>query len=140
MAKKVTKVLKLLIPAGAATPAPPIGPTLAPYGISTQQFCQEFNERTRENNGVLTPVVLTIFEDRTFAFITKTPPTSELIRREIKISKGSPKPNTQKVGKITQDQIKKIAEAKMVDLNTTDLDQASKIVAGTARQMGVDIV
>ncbi len=140
MAKKVTKVLKLLIPAGAATPAPPIGPTLAPYGISTQQFCQEFNERTRENNGVLTPVVLTIFEDRTFAFITKTPPTSELIRREIKISKGSAKPNTQKVGKITQDQIKKIAEAKMVDLNTTDLDQASKIVAGTARQMGVDLV
>ncbi|HRI05479.1 MAG TPA: 50S ribosomal protein L11 [Candidatus Dojkabacteria bacterium] len=140
MAKKVTKVLKLLIPAGAATPAPPIGPTLAPYGISTQQFCQEFNEKTRENNGVLTPVVLSIYEDRTFSFITKTPPTSELIRREIKISKGSPKPNLQKVGKISMDQIKKIAETKLVDLNTKDIDQAAKIVEGTARQMGVEVI
>ncbi|MBI2356651.1 50S ribosomal protein L11 [Candidatus Dojkabacteria bacterium] len=140
MAKKVTKVLKLLIPAGAATPAPPIGPTLAPYGISTQQFCQEFNEKTRENNGVLTPVVLTIYEDRTFTFITKTPPTSELIRREIKIPKGSASPNLQKVGKITKDQVKKIAEAKMIDLNTTNLDQAVKIIEGTARQMGVEVI
>lgn len=140
MAKKITKVLKLLIPAGAATPAPPIGPTLAPYGISTQQFCLEFNEKTRENNGVLTPVVLSIYEDRTFSFITKTPPTSELIRREIKISKGSPKPNLQKVGKMTMDQVKKIAEAKLVDLNTKDIDQAAKIVEGTARQMGVEVI
>lgn len=139
MAKKVTQVLKLLIPAGGATPAPPIGPTLAPYGISTQQFCQEFNDKTRENNGVLTPVVLTIYEDRTFTFITKTPPTSELIRREIKISKGSPKSNTQKVGKITKEQVRKIAEIKMVDLNTTDVEQAMKIVEGTAMQMGVEV-
>src|SRR5690606_32719930 len=100
---KVVKELKLIAPAGQATPAPPLGPTLAPYGISTQQFCQEFNDRTRENNGILTPVVLTIYEDRTFSFITKTPPTSELIRRELKLKAGSGRPNLDKVGKITMD-------------------------------------
>lgn len=140
MAKKVTFELKLVIPAGGATPAPPIGPTLAPYGISTQQFCQEFNERTRENNGVLTPVILTIYEDRTFSFITKTAPTSELIRRAMKISKGSATPNLKKVGKLTQDQVREIAQTKMVDLNTQDVEKAMKIVEGTARQMGVEIV
>ncbi|KKR06380.1 MAG: 50S ribosomal protein L11 [candidate division WS6 bacterium GW2011_GWF2_39_15] len=140
MAKKITKVLKLMAAAGAATPAPPLGPTLAPYGISTQQFCMEFNERTRENNGVLTPVVLTIYEDRTFTFITKTPPTSELIRRELKIKAGSAKPNLEKVGKLTMEQVKRIAETKMVDLNTKNIDQAVKIIEGTARQMGVEVV
>lgn len=140
MAKKVAHELKLTIPAGQATPAPPIGPALAPYGITTQDFCNQFNERTREDNGILTPVILSIYEDRTFSFITKTPPTSELIRRELGIKKGSGQPNLKKVGTITMDQIKKIVEIKLPDLNTTDFDQAAKIIEGTARQMGVDVV
>ncbi len=138
MAKEIKKIIKLTIPAGQATPAPPIGPTLAPYGISTQEFCTQFNERTREGNGILTPIIITIYEDRSFDFITKTPPTSELIRREIKIKKGSARPNLEKVGKLTKEQIQKIVEVKMPDLNTSDPDQAAKIVAGTARQMGVE--
>lgn len=140
MAKKVFKELKLLIPAGQATPAPPIGPTLAPYGISTAEFCTKFNEKTKENMGILTPVILSIYEDRTFSFYTKTPPTSELIRRELKIQKGSAKPNLEKVGKLTADQVKKIIEIKFPDLNTKDFDKAAKIIAGTAKQMGIDIV
>lgn len=140
MAKKVTKELKLLIPAGKATPAPPIGPTLAPYGISTADFCAKFNEKTKDLDGVLTPVVLSIYEDRTFSFYTKTPPTSELIRRELKIQKGSAKPNLEKVGKLTKEQVKKIVEVKYPDLNTNELEKASKIVEGTARQMGVEII
>lgn len=139
MAKKVLKQLKLLIPAGQATPAPPIGPTLAPYGISTAEFCTKFNEKTRESNGILTPVVLSIYEDRTFSFYTKTPPTSELIRRELKIKAGSATPNLTKVGKLTKDQVKKIIDVKMPDLNTTDYEQAAKIIEGTAKQMGIEI-
>lgn len=138
MAKEIKKIIKITIPAGQATPAPPIGPTLAPYGISTQEFCTQFNEKTREGNGILTPVIITIYEDRTFDFITKTPPTSELIRREIKIKKGSARPNLDKVGKLSKEQIQKIVEIKMPDLNTLDPEQAAKIVAGTARQMGVE--
>lgn len=138
MAKEIKKIIKITIPAGQATPAPPIGPTLAPYGISTQEFCTQFNEKTREGNGILTPVIITIYEDRSFDFITKTPPTSELIRREIKIKKGSARPNLDKVGKLTKEQIQKIVEVKMPDLNTSDPEQAAKIVAGTARQMGVE--
>ena len=138
MAKEIKKIIKITIPAGQATPAPPIGPTLAPYGISTQEFCTQFNEQTREGNGVLTPVIITIYEDRTFDFITKTPPTSELIRRELKIKKGSARPNLEKVGKLSKDQIRKIVDVKMPDLNTSDPDQAAKIVAGTARQMGIE--
>lgn len=140
MAKKVMKELKLLIPAGQATPAPPIGPTLAPYGISTQEFCMRFNEKTKENMGVLTPVILSIYEDRTFNFYTKTPPTSELIRRELNIKKGSAKPNLEKVGKLTQEQVKRIIEVKFPDLNTRDAEKAAKTIAGTARQMGIEIV
>jgi len=138
MAKEIKKIIKITIPAGQATPAPPIGPTLAPYGISTQEFCTQFNEKTREGNGILTPVIITIYEDRSFDFITKTPPTSELIRREIKIKKGSARPNLDKVGKLSKEQILKIVEVKMPDLNTSDHEQAAKIVAGTARQMGVE--
>jgi large subunit ribosomal protein L11 len=138
MAKEIKKIIKITIPAGQATPAPPIGPTLAPYGISTQEFCTQFNENTREGNGILTPVIITIYEDRSFDFITKTPPTSELIRREIKIKKGSARPNLDKVGKLSKEQIQRIAEVKMPDLNTSDPDQAAKIIAGTARQMGID--
>lgn len=138
MAKPIKAIIKITIPAGQATPAPPIGPTLAPYGISTQEFCSQFNERTKDGQGILTPVVITIYDDRSFDFITKTPPTSELIRRELKIKKGSARPNLDKVGKLTKEQIQKIVEIKMPDLNTTDPDQAAKIVAGTAKQMGIE--
>ncbi len=138
MAKPIKKIIKITIPAGQATPAPPIGPTLAPYGISTQEFCLQFNERTREGNGILTPAIITIYDDRSFDFVTKTPPTSELIRREIKIKKGSARPNLDKVGKLSKEQIQKIVEIKMPDLNTSDPEQAAKIIAGTARQMGID--
>ena len=139
MAKAIKKVIKITIPAGQATMAPPIGPTLTPYGINAQDFCAQFNEKTKEANGILTPVVLTIYEDRSFSFILKTPPTSELIRRELKIKRGSDKPNLVKVGKLTKEQLKRIIEVKMPDLNTSDYDQAKKIIAGTAKQMGVDI-
>jgi len=139
MAKKVKAVVKIIIPAGRATPAPPIGTTLAPYGISTQDFCTQFNEKTKDGQGILTPVVLKIFEDRTFSFITKTPPTSELIRRELGIKKGSGKPNLKKVGTLTKEQIKNIFEVKKPDLNTTDLEEATKIIEGTAKQMGVEV-
>lgn len=139
MAKEIKAVIKITIPAGRATPAPPIGPTLAPYGISTQEFCAQFNERTMEGNGILTPVLLTIYVDRTFDFVTKTPPTSELIRRELGIKKGSARPNLDKVGKLSKAQVLKIVETKMPDLNTSDPEQAAKIVAGTAKQMGIDV-
>ncbi len=138
MAKEIKKIIKITIPAGQATMAPPIGPTLAPYGINAGEFCNQFNEQTREDNGILTPVVLTIYEDRTFSFITKTPPTSELIRRELKIKAGSGKPNLEKVGKLSKEQVMKIAEIKMPDLNTSDIEQAAKIIAGTAKQMGIE--
>lgn len=140
MAKEVSKVLKLVIPAGAATPAPPIGPAISPYGINIGDFCSQFNERTRDKAGILTPVILTIYKDRSFTVVLKTPPTSELIRREIGIKAGSATPNLKKVGRITRAQIKKICEIKMVDFNTTDMDKAMKIVEGSARQMGVEVV
>ncbi len=139
MAKEINKVIKITIPAGRATMAPPIGPTLAPYGINTQDFCAQFNEKTKEDNGILTPVVLTIYKDRSFDFILKTPPTSELIRRELKIKRGSGKPNVEKVGTLSKDQLKRIIEIKMPDLNTSDFDKAVKIIAGTAKQMGVGV-
>lgn len=139
MAKEIKTVIKITIPAGRATMAPPIGPTLAPYGINTQDFCTQFNEKTKEDNGILTPVVLTIYEDRSFDFILKTPPTSELIRRELKIKKGSGKPNLEKVGKLSKEQMKRIIDIKMPDLNTSDEGQAAKIIAGTAKQMGVEV-
>lgn len=139
MAKEVKVIIKITIPAGKATAAPPIGPTLAPYGIATQDFCSQFNEKTKDGQGILTPVVLTIYEDRTFTFILKTPPTSELIRRELKIKKGSGEPNLTKVGTLTKEQIKRIFEIKKPDLNTNDLEKATKIIEGTARQMGVEV-
>jgi len=139
MAKKIKVIIKITIPAGKATAAPPIGPTLAPYGIATQDFCSQFNEKTKDGQGILTPVVLTIYEDRTFTFFLKTPPTSELIRRELKIKKGSGEPNLKKVGTLTKEQIKRIFEIKQPDLNTNDLEKATKIIEGTARQMGVEV-
>jgi large subunit ribosomal protein L11 len=138
MAKPIKTQLKITIPAGRASMAPPIGPTLAPYGINGQEFCNQFNEKTKEDNGILTPVILTIYDDRSFDFELKTPPTSELIRRKLNIKKGSGTPNLKKVGKLTKDQIMEIVEIKMPDLNTTDPEQAAKIIAGTAKQMGVE--
>ena len=140
MAKEIKATVKLVIPAGQATPAPPIGPTLSQYGINMGEFCNQFNDATKEKQGILTPVILTIYKDCSFSFITKTPPTSELIRRELKIKKGSGTPNLTKVGKITQEQLKKIAEIKMEDLNTTDIEQAKKIIEGSAKQMGVEVI
>ncbi len=138
MGKEVKAEIKLVIAAGQASPAPPIGPTLSQYGINMGEFCNQFNEKTKEGNGVLTPVILTIYKDSTFSFITKTPPTSELIRKELKIKKGSGEPNLNKVGKLTNEQLTKIAEIKMEDLNTTDIEKAKKTVAGTAKQMGIE--
>jgi len=140
MAKEILQTLKLVIPAGGATPAPPIGPTLSPYGINMQDFCNQFNDKTKDKGGILTPVVLTIYKDKSFSIVLKTPPTSELIRRTINIKKGSATPNLDKVGKITRAQIDEICNIKMVDLNTTDIVKARKIVEGSAKQMGVEVV
>lgn len=140
MAKKVDKVMKLTIPAGQASLAPPIGPALAPTGINTNEFVTRFNDSTADGQGILTPVIISIYEDRSFDLEYKTPPVSELIRRELKIKKGSGTPNLKKVGKLTIEQVDKIIEIKKPDLNTNDVVEARKIIAGTARQMGIEIV
>lgn len=139
MAKEIMQVVKLIIPAGQASPAPPIGPALSQYGINIGDFTNQFNEKTQEDNGILTPVVLTIYKDRSFSFELKTPPTSELIRRKLGIKKGSSVPNLKKVGKLTQKQIDEIIEIKKDDFNTTDREKAVKIIEGQANQMGVEI-
>ena len=139
MAKKILTKIKLQIPAGQANPAPPIGPALGQHGLNIAQFCQAFNEKTKDKMGDITPVEITVFEDRTYTFILKTPPAAELIKKFAKISKGSGKPLTEKVGAITKAQLKEIAEIKMPDLNANDIEAAIKIIAGTARQMGVEI-
>jgi len=136
---KTIAVVKLHIPAGKATPAPPIGPSLAQHGINIGDFCQKFNDATKGQEGFTVPVEVTIYEDRTFDFKLKTPLTSELLKKAAGIEKGSGKPNTQKVGKITRAQLREIAEKKMPDLNTSDIEQAMKIVEGTARNMGIII-
>ena len=139
MAKKVKTQIKLQIPAGAANPAPPVGPALGQHGLNIQDFCKQFNERTKDQRGDILPVVITVYEDRTFAFILKTPPAAELLKKAAGIQKGSGKPLTEKVGKITKQQLKTIAETKMPDLNANDVDAAMRIIAGTARQMGLTI-
>jgi large subunit ribosomal protein L11 len=141
MAKKTVKaVVKLQVPAGKATPAPPVGPALGPHGVQAAQFCQQFNERTRKlEEGVLIPVVITVFTDKTFTFITKTPPAAVLIRKALGIEKGSGEPNKTKVGALTRAQLRAIAEQKMPDLTAKDVDAAMKIIAGTARSMGVTV-
>lgn len=142
MAKKVKKVkaiIKLNVPAAQATPGPPIGPALGQHGVPLMEFCKEFNAKTKEQAGNLIPVVLTVFEDRSFTFITKTPVASDLIRKVLKIQKGSGVPNKEKVGKLTRAQIEEIAKVKMPDLNTKDLDDAIRIISGTARSMGVEV-
>ena len=141
MAKKVIKVIKLQIPAGQANPAPPVGPALGQHGVNIMDFCKAFNAETQgPNNGQITPVEISVYEDRSFTFITKTPPAAVLIRQAIGIDKGSGEPNRTKVGTITNEQVRAIAEKKLADLNAHDVDQAAKIIAGTARSMGVEVV
>jgi large subunit ribosomal protein L11 len=138
--KKVTAEIKLQVPAGKATPAPPVGPALGPHGVSAPQFVQQFNDRTKNFEAGLTiPVVITVYNDRSFTFITKTPPAAVLIKKAIGLASGSAEPHKVKVGKITSAQIKEIAEVKMPDLNANDIENAMKIVAGTARSMGVEV-
>lgn len=139
MAKKILTVIKLQIPAGKANPAPPVGPALGQHGINIQDFCTQFNEKTKEKGDTVIPVEITVFEDRSFVFITKTPPAAVLIKKAINLNKGSGVPNKDKVGKITRAQLKKIAEEKMEDLNANDIDAAINIIAGTARSMGVEV-
>ncbi len=139
MAKKVLTLFKLQIPAGAANPAPPVGPALGQHGVNIMDFCKAFNAQTQQDSGTIIPVEITVFEDRSFTFITKTPPAAILIKEAIGIKKGSGEPHVNKVGKISAAQIREIAEKKMPDLNANDLDAASKIIAGTARSMGVDV-
>ncbi|MGE5894056.1 MAG: 50S ribosomal protein L11 [bacterium] len=140
MAKEVAALVKLQIPAGKANPAPPVGPALGPHGVNIMDFCKQFNAKTAQMGDTIIPVVLTIYADRSFTFITKTPPASELIKKAAGIIKGSGVPNKDKVGKLTEGQVKEIAQTKMPDLNAATLDQAVKIIKGTARSMGVDIV
>jgi large subunit ribosomal protein L11 len=140
LAKKIMAVVKLQIPAGKATPAPPVGSSLGPYGINMMEFIKHYNERTASQVGSIIPVEITIYEDRSFTFVTKTPPASELLRKAAGIEKGSSTPSRQKVGKITMEQLREIARTKMPDLNANDEEAAMKIVAGTARSMGIEIV
>jgi large subunit ribosomal protein L11 len=139
MAKKVKAIVKVQIPAGKATAAPPVGTALGPHGINMGQFIKDYNEKTAALAGTVVPAVVTIYEDRSFTFVTKSPPAADLIRKEAGIEKGSAKPNKDKVGKITKAAVKKIAETKMSDLNATSLEAAMKMVEGTARSMGVEV-
>jgi large subunit ribosomal protein L11 len=139
MAKKVVGTIGLQLPAGKATPAPPVGPALGPYSLNIMAFCKEYNERTQSQAGMIIPVEITVYEDRTFSFITKTPPASFLIKRALGIESGSAIPNRTKVGKLSQKQLREIAETKMADLNANDVEMAMNIIAGTARSMGVEV-
>ncbi len=139
MAKKVSAYIKLQVPAGKATPAPPIGPALGQHGVNIPGFCKEFNDRTAKEAGMIIPVVITVYTDRTFTFITKTPPAPVLIKKELNLQKASGRPNKEKVGQLTKEQVEKIAKIKMPDLNAGSLEAAMSMVAGTARSMGVTV-
>jgi large subunit ribosomal protein L11 len=139
LAKKIVGQIKLQIPGGAANPAPPVGPALGQQGVNIMEFCKLFNARTKESQGLIIPVVITVFSDRSFTFITKTPPASVLIIKELGKDKGSSVPNKDKVGTLSMEQVKKIAEKKMADLNAASLDAAMRTIMGTARSMGVNI-
>ena len=139
MAKKVIGQIKLQIPAGKATPAPPVGPALGQHGVNIMGFCKEFNAKTAEQNGLIIPVVITVYQDRSFSFITKTPPAAVLIKKACKIESGSGEPNKKKVAKITKSQIKEIAELKLPDLNAASIESAMSMIEGTARSMGVTV-
>ncbi|MBI2036797.1 MAG: 50S ribosomal protein L11 [Candidatus Liptonbacteria bacterium] len=140
MAKKVKTTLKLQLPAGAANPAPPVGTALGPHGVNIQEFCKQFNEATKEMTGDIVPAEITIYEDRSFTFKLKTPPASALLKKAAGIEKGSGEPHKKKVGTVTKEDVRKIAERKMADLNANDIDAAMKIIEGTARNMGIDVV
>ncbi len=140
MAKKVVGEVKLQIPAGAANPAPPVGPALGQHGVNIMGFCKEFNAKTKGQEGFIIPVVITIYADRSFSFITKTPPASDLLKKAAGIAKGSGEPNKNKVGRVTMKQVEEIAKTKMPDLNTRSLESAVRIIAGSARSMGLDVV
>ena len=139
MAKKVLTLIKLQIPGGQANPAPPVGPALGQHGVNIMEFCKAFNAQTAAENGRITPVEITVFEDRSFTFITKTPPAAVLIKEALNIESGSAEPNRSKVGRLSKDQLRKIAETKLQDLNARDVDQAMRIIEGTARSMGVEV-
>src|ERR671934_48238 len=138
MAKKVLTLIKLQIPGGQANPAPPVGPALGQHGVNIMEFCKAFNAETQQQNGRIIPVEITVFEDRSFTFITKTPPAAVLIKEALNIEKGSGEPNRDKVGRLSRDQVRQIAETKMPDLNARDVEEAMRVVAGTARSMGVE--
>jgi large subunit ribosomal protein L11 len=139
MAKKIVGYVKLQCPAGKATPSPPVGPALGQHGVNIMEFCKGFNEQTRGKEGLIIPVVVTIYADHSFTFVTKTPPAAILLKRAAGIAKGSGTPNKEKIGKVTREQIKEIATTKMPDLNAIDIDSAMKIVEGTARSMGIEV-
>jgi len=140
MAKEVQAKVKLQIPGGQATPAPPVGPALGQHGVNIGEFVSRFNANTRDANGMILPVIITIYRDRSFDFITKTPPAAVLLKKAAELAKGAQKTGHEFVGQVTRDQVREIAQTKLVDLNTNDLDQASRIVAGTARSMGLKVV
>ncbi|MCJ7508727.1 MAG: 50S ribosomal protein L11 [candidate division Zixibacteria bacterium] len=140
MAKRVSAIVKLQIPAGNATPAAPVGPALGPHGINMMEFCKSFNARTQKQVGLIIPVVITIYADKSFTFITKTPPAAILLKKAATVEKGSGEPNRVKVGQVTRKQVEEIANLKMKDLNALDLNAAVKIVSGTARSMGIDVI
>jgi len=139
VAKKVTGMIKLQIPAGNATPAPPVGPALGQQGVNIMEFCKAFNARTQNQAGMIIPVIITVYIDKSFSFITKTPPAAVLLKKAAKLEKGSGEPNRDKVGKVTKSQVREIAQLKMPDLNATNLDMAERIIAGTARSMGIEV-
>ncbi len=139
MAKKVSGYIKLQIPAGNANPAPPIGPALGQHGVNIMEFCKAFNARTEKQAGMIIPVVITVYADKSFSFITKTPPAAVLLKKAAKLEKASGEPNRNKIGSVTMNQIKEIAELKMVDLNAADVEGAMKMIAGTARSMGIEV-
>ncbi len=137
MAKKVVGLIKLQIPAGKANPSPPVGPALGQHSVNIMEFCKAFNAKTQEKQGLIIPVVITVYADRSFSFITKTPPAAVLLKKAANIEKGSGEPNREKVGKVTREQIKEIAQLKIVDLNANDIEMAMRIIEGTARSMGI---
>ena len=137
--KKVVAIVKLQIPAGKATPAPPVGPALGQHGVNIMEFCKSYNERTARQTGTVVPVEITVFADRTFTFVTKTPPASVLLKKAAGLEKGSGEPNKKKLGKVTRRQIQEIAEVKLADLNTKDLQAAMRMIEGTARSMGIEV-
>ncbi len=139
MAKKLKAIIKLQVPAGKANPAPPVGPALGQHGVNIMDFVKQYNERTAKQMGMIIPVEISVYEDRSFTFVTKTPPAKTLLLKKAGLEKGSGEPNTRKVGKVTKDQVREIAELKMPDLNANDIDMAVKIIEGTARSMGIEV-